>query len=305
MRTDLVRLCSRCALRTADVEVCSRCGEAAVVRLEPGAPGQALAAIGRRTMREDIDRLALVDRLVELGWGVHRRMFLHRIAVWFGFAVASLPLTLLFATPPTLVPLYVSMAIGTVGVLVPDVYIWRTRRALAHERRRTRALPRVDVGGRALLAAPEATLVVGRVRPREACRSPLAGRACVAFRLVGQVDRFAVDDSGGEDFDLVQADGRVVVVRLQHAALALAVDEPTPRTLPPSAELAAFLAARQVPAAPPFSLAEAVLAEADRIAVAGRIETRAEPDGLRGTRFVDELRGRPEAPLVVTVRPPG
>jgi hypothetical protein len=302
VRTDLVRLCSRCALRTADVDVCSRCGEAAVVRLDADAPGQALAAVGRRAMREDIDRFALVDRLAELGWGVHRRMILHRIAAWIVFSLVSLPLTVMFAKMPSLVPLYLSMGLGGVATIAPDLYIWRTQRLLGKERRRTRALARVDVGGRALLAAPEATELVGRVRRREPCRSPLAGEDCVAFRLVGQVDRFAVDDSGGADFDLVQADGRVVLVRLEHAALVLEVGEPTVRTLPPSPELAAFLAARQVPAAPPLRLTEAVLAEGDSIAVAGCVETIPSPDGLRGTRFVDELRGRPEAPLVVTLR---
>jgi hypothetical protein len=218
-----------------------------------------------------------------------------------------MPFVVMSSTPPVAPSLLaIPVAFATLAVLAPDVYIWRTRRLLEHERRAARAaLPPVEVGGRALLAAPEAPLLVGRVRRREACHAPLTGRECVAFRLGGRVDRFVVDDAGGEAFDLVLADGRVVIVRLEHAALALDVDAPTRHTGPASALLEAFLAARQVPATAPFLLAEAVLRDGDTVAVAGTIETTARPDGLRGTRFDDELRGRAEAPVVITLRPAG
>jgi hypothetical protein len=306
MRTDLVRLCSRCALRTGDLEVCARCGEAAVVPLEPDAPGQALAVLGRRAMHADIDRLRLMEWLVDLGWGdVHKSVTLHRIFAWWVFAIATMPVLGFFATPVPLWVLWIPVTVATAAVIAPDIYIARARRALDRQRREVRALPPVEIGGRALLAAPEATELVGRVRRRADCHAPLTGRECVAFRLVGRVDRFAVDDAGGEDFDLVLPDGRIVIVRLAHAALALDVDEPALHAGPASAALVAFLAARQVPAVAPFRLAEAVLRDGDAIAVAGKIETAARADGLRGTRFDDEMRGRPDAPLVITVRPPG
>jgi len=313
MRTDQTRICRRCALRTGEPGTCPRCGEPEIIELNRATGRKALITLDKRKISNDAGDLVWLSRLEGLGFARREWTFVafHRAVFLVGLSfVLGLPLLMLLQPPIAPWLLAVPLAAAGSGVLGADLAQWRLRRRqrLAAAKRERRELPQVEVGGRPLLAAPASgmlalapALLTGKVRARQVCTSPLAQAACVGFRLVGVVGRFDVDDSGGEAFDLVREDGSAVRVRLDHAALVLEVGEPAAASHSPG--LAHFLAGRGIPRSGAMELAEGLLRDGDPVVVTGTIEKVAEPDGFRGTRYVDEVRGRADAPVIV--RSPG
>jgi hypothetical protein len=151
-----------------------------------------------------------------------------------------------------------------------------------------------------LLPAPThaAVTLVGRVRLRAPCTSPVGGHTCAAFRLVGRIDRYDIDDAGGHDFDLVMPNGHTLLVRVAHAALAISTESwPAAGTVTP--ELVRFLGARGLPAPREVDLGESVLSDGDEVSVTGTVVQVAVPSGLRGTDYRAEMVGEPKAPVVI------
>jgi hypothetical protein len=142
--------------------------------------------------------------------------------------------------------------------------------------------------------------VRGRARARASRMSPLAGRPCVAFRLVGTSMGGHVDDAGYVDFDVVPDDGTSAVrVAGEAASFDLMVAEPS-HVAAPSQALVDFLADRGLfPLAGPLHLSEALLVDGERVEVVGVVAEEGASEGYRETTFHDAFVATDGVPPVI------
>ncbi len=139
---------------------------------------------------------------------------------------------------------------------------------------------------------------VGRVRLLEPTSSPLARRACAAYRVVGEGPLGPVDDGGGTTFDIV-GDGETARVVLGSATLDIPVSS-APVTVRPDDELTRFLEQRGIfPERGPVRLAEGVVEEGDRVEVVGRPRRMVASDGYRGQKELRVFTEGQDVPLLV------
>jgi hypothetical protein len=290
LRTDLDRVCLSCLSRTASVAACPSCGRALADLRDDEVRKGAMQRLERRAAELEREWRAKRDRLQRSGFvqgdeldRANHTMF------WLGLLLAGISIPLLWLG----VPLWIAGGGPLAAVLAAG---WHLRRRL---RRLPASLaPRVPVN---LLLPPapfDAAGVRGRVRRRRLLVSPVGERECVAFRLVGRIGSFDVDDAAGVDFDVVRDDGRSMPVSLDHAVLQLPSGERVPvgRHRP----LVEFARQRGLPSGrPEAELAESVLLDGDEVIVIGTVDRVAEPDGYRETRWVETLRGTPDSPVIV------
>jgi hypothetical protein len=302
VRTDLDHICAGCGERGADTPRCVRC-DGALVRLEDPTRTTVLARLDRAgAQHRRVELARWLERLEVYGHepGASYAQTMGRKAMLFfvQFLVGTIVAVMLGFQAPA--ALFATLVASVTLLVVGDLVTSHLRARLAEPLPRTAPRQLVSVTATRLLPAPQAaTRTVGRVRARATATAPVSGQPCVAFRLRGQVDRFAIDDAGGEDFDLLTDDGRLLLVRLAHAALALPVDEADQAACADTPELTRFLAARGVPSTHPRTLAEARLADGDAIAITGSVRSIARPGAFRDAEFVHELAGSVDAPLLV------
>lgn len=143
----------------------------------------------------------------------------------------------------------------------------------------------------------------GRVRARGTLISPLTGRPCVAWRLVGGSGSMPLDDGRALPFTVLTGRDEVEV-DAQVATLELAVPDGEPRPLraepvPLDPELGGWLAARGIDPTGALLARESILAEDDEVEVVGTPTTETRADGYRGHSRREVLADLPGSPLIV------
>jgi hypothetical protein len=296
MRTDLTLLCPSCAVRLPRVRACPRCKRTRLfdLRTAAGRTG-ALAALGRRD-QEAPTKIEL--RLWRWGrWVVPLVCLAVAIAAYEG--TKSPEAALLGAAMVFVVSVAIALLLfAAYGVISLLLEIWNALFALiAKKKRAAPALPRLLVAEPAPADASLARFA-GRVRVLEPVASPLARKACAAYRVVGEGPLGQVDDGGGTTFELVSDDGTARVI-LGTAALDIPVAT-APMTMRPDAELSRFLEQRGIfPERGPVRLAEGLIEDGDEVEVLGRPRTATETDGYRTQKDIAIFTETTDAPLYV------
>jgi len=131
----------------------------------------------------------------------------------------------------------------------------------------------------------------------------LGGAACVAFVLTGRGPTSEIADAGGNAFQVRGDPGGTVEVDLTHADLELSPPLRRRRRQAKGA-LRTFLEERGVLLRGGLlTLGESLLADGDRVVVAGVPQAETRPDGYRGETTVRVLRGTAAAPVLVRRTP--
>ena len=149
---------------------------------------------------------------------------------------------------------------------------------------------------------PDRQTLRGRVRELGTVESPLAGKRCVAFRVIGESFGGEIDDSGGVPFDLELESGETIRVHLPDATLDIAVDgAPQEMHARPAARL--FFEERGMfPELGPLRASESLIVEGSEVEITGVVREETEPDGYRGVQRIKVARDRTEEPLRVRCR---
>lgn len=134
----------------------------------------------------------------------------------------------------------------------------------------------------------------GVVKARTPLRAPLSGRACAAYRLVGDAASGPIDDAALGELELELSDGTRAVLSTSAAS----VDLPVPGArvaVEGNDALSTFLADRSVPrSAARVRLAEAVLADGDEVEIEGAATIEhTQSDGYRQTTPILRLEPPP------------
>lgn len=200
-----------------------------------------------------------------------------------------------------LAALSVLVSVLTIAVLLSIVIVkvtapWAHRLvaiAAAASRRRPSQRPHPNPVVRAAAARRTWT---GTVRAREPLVAPLCGEQCVAYRLVGQGPRGAIDDACGAVLDVVLDDGATLEVDAQLAAIDIAPSTTISEWIAPATT---WLRARGIAEGDPLRVREALLRDGERVTVSGVPEDAVRGTGLRGSERVVSVRDRAGAPLVI------
>jgi hypothetical protein len=276
--TTMVVACAACAVRFAPAARCPRCGSAAVQDLRRADERRAfLTAYYSRALRPP--RFVPGPRAVAVGTA----------AATIGFIVH-----LLLGGSGLIDALAGGALVGTI-IFLFAYQASRIARDSVSDALWNRKAPALElVPGTPQLEGPEIA-VRGRVHVVKPATSPVGGRRCAAWRIIGTGLSGAVDDAGVGTFELRGEDG---AVRARCETESAFVDVPVtgePAEVRLTPELTEVLRARgAVPSrATSVRLAEAVIDEGDEVEVAGPVETAIVSDGLRGSSEIPVFRAWP------------
>ena len=277
MRTDRTYVCTDCRLRLWPVARCPGCQR-----------DDALADLEKEPAA--IERHARADEASTMPW----------LAV--GGVGASVSIGLLVVAVEA-VSLGVAELAAIIGLPSALAMVLGGRGSADAKKRveRARATPYSCAAGPVVRDDSERASLTGTVIARAGVqgtlRAPISGTECIAFRLVGEGPRGAIDDARAERFDLARDAGAAVLVDARLATIALEPDSEPLSTWTVPADTA-WLGARGIAAGDTLRVREIVLRAGERVVVEGSTEERVRASGYRSDVLL-RARDLPGSPLVI------